>query len=243
MRQVKVRTYNPGLQPRRTRLEAPGWAGDRQPRKTGSMEQAWHCLPFAESARYGVELFYPYANELRVSVREGKLVLDGDFGPTPEGHGGEWPPFRAFGDLYYTYQASLDLKVEDGFAVRSEPHPRFYTDATHSTPIAVPALIRRWWPMIYFLVFKSPPEGGVHIFRPGEPFVQLLVIPEDSDFELVPMEEEEAAEREVQSRRIFESRRTLSADTQWVSATDTVFDGTYRHILGAASEKAKRQRK
>jgi hypothetical protein len=206
------------------------------------MEQAWHCLPFSESARYGIELFYPYDNELRVSSVDGRLVLDGEFGPAPEDHGGQWPPFRPFGDLYYTYQLSLDLKVEEGLAVRTEPHPRFYTDATNTTPLAVPALIRRWWPMIYFLVFKSPPAGGVHLFRPGEPFVQLLILPEESDFDLVPMSEEEAAERELQSRRIYQSRKTLSAETEWTSATNTVFDGTYRHMLGAAAEKAKRQR-
>jgi hypothetical protein len=56
------------------------------------------------------------------------------------------------------------------------------------------------------------------------------------------MSEPEAAERELQSRRIYQSRSTLSAETQWTSATNTVFDGTYRHILGAASEKAKQKR-
>jgi hypothetical protein len=56
------------------------------------------------------------------------------------------------------------------------------------------------------------------------------------------MSDEEAAERELQSRRIYQSRATLSAETQWTSATNTVFDGTYRHILGAASERAKQQR-
>ena len=165
--QVKYRSFTPGLNPRRTKLEVPGWGGERQPRKDGSMEQAWHCLPFSEGARYGIELCYPYENELRVSVSEGKLALEGEFGPPPEGHGGEWPPFRAFGDLYYTYQLSLDLKVEEGWAIRTEPHPRFYTDPTDTTPIAVPALIRRWWPMVFFLVFKSPPEGKTHIFRFG----------------------------------------------------------------------------
>ena len=204
--QVKYRSFTPGLNPRRTKLEVPGWGGERQPRKDGSMEQAWHCLPFSEGARYGIELFYPYENELRVSMSGGKLALDGDFGPPPEGHGGEWPPFRAFGDLYYTYQLSLDLKVEEGWAVRTEPHPRFYTDPTDTTPIAVPALIRRWWPMIFFLVFKSPPEGKTHIFRPGEPFAQILIVPEEATFDLVPMSDEEAAERELQSRRIYQSR-------------------------------------
>ena len=66
--QVKYRSFTPGLNPRRTKLEVPGWGGERQPRKDGSMEQAWHCLPFSEGARYGIELFYPYENELRVGL-------------------------------------------------------------------------------------------------------------------------------------------------------------------------------
>ena len=239
--QVKYRSFTPGLDPRRTKLEVPGWGGERAPRKDGSMEQAWHCLPFSEAARYGVELFYPYPNELRVATREGKLALEGDFGPPPPDHGGEWPPFRPFGDLYYTYQLSLDLKVDEGFAVKVETHPRFYTDPTDTAPLAVPALIRRWWPMIFFLVFKAPPEGRTHVFRPGEPFVQLAIVPEEAAFELVPMSDEEAAEREAQSRRIHRSRAALSADTQWTSATNTVFDGTYRHILGAATERGRRR--
>ena len=76
----------------------------------------------------------------------------------------------------------------------------------------------------------------------GEPFAQILIVPEEAAFDLVAMSEAEAAERELQSRRIYQSRSTLSAETHWTSATNTVFDGTYRHILGAASEKAKRQR-
>ena len=49
---------------------------------------------------------------------------------------------------------------------------------------------------------------------------------------------EEAAEREMRGRRIHASRDTLSKDTTWISSTDTVFDGTYRHILRAAKAKA-----
>jgi hypothetical protein len=94
--------------------------------------------------------------------------------------------------------------------------------------------------MVNFVVFKSPPEGRTHIFRPGEPFAQVLVIPADSAFEIVAMSEEEAAEREVQGRRIHASRETLSADTHWLSATSTVFDGTYRHIHRAAKDKARK---
>jgi hypothetical protein len=198
-------------------------------------------MPFAESARYGIELFYPYDNELRVSTRKGQLLLEGDFGPDP-GTGVEWPPFRTFGTAYYTYQLLLDLKVDAGWAIRVETHPRFYTDHTGTVPIAVPALLRNWWPMIFFTVFKSPAEGQTHIFRPGEPFAQILVLPEEADFELVQMDPEEAAERELQARRIQQSRATLGKKTEWTSSTNTVFDGTYRHILSAAATKAKTER-
>ena len=45
--------------------------------------------------------------------------------------------------------------------MRTEPHPRFYTDTTDTVPIAVPALLRtEWWPMISFIVFKAPREGA-----------------------------------------------------------------------------------
>jgi hypothetical protein len=235
---VKCRLFETRLAPRRTKLEIPGWGGQSAPRRDGNREQPWHCVPFSESAQYGIEIFYPYDNELHVSTRDGKLVLDGDFGPGP-GTGVEWPPFRTFGEKFYTYQLLLDLKVADGMAIRTEPHPRFYTDFTDTTPIAVPALLRRWWPMVNFMVFKSPPEGRTHIFRPGEPMAQIVVIPAEPDFEIVPMSEEEAAERELQSRRIHASRDTLSADTHWTSATNTVFDGTYRHIHRAAKGRAR----
>jgi hypothetical protein len=240
MHTVKYRLFEPRLGPRRTKLEVPGWAGKREPRKDGSHEYAWHCVPFSESARYGIELFYPFDNELHVTTRDGHLLLEGDFGPDPE-TGLQWPPFRNFGDQFYTYQILLDVKVEEGLAMRIEPHPRFYTDQTDTTPIAVPALLRRWWPMMNFAVFKSPAEGGTHIFRPGDPFAQIIVIPEESDFELVEMNEEEAAERELQSRRIHKSRDTLSTSTKWVSSTRTVFDGTYRHLLSAAAARSKKQ--
>lgn len=232
---VLVRTREKRLAPRRTKLEIPGWAGERTPRAEGAHEQPWHCALFSEGAQYGFELFYPYSNELRVETRDGRLHLEGDFGPCPE-EGLQWPPFRDFGGDYYTYQILLDLKVPPGFALRIEPHPRFYTDRTDTCPIAVQALIRRWWPMMFFCVFKSPTEGRTHVFRPGEPFAQILVIPEEAPFELEDMGPEEAAERELQSLRIHANRDRLSGDSRWLSQTDTVFDGTYRHMLRAAKK-------
>jgi len=148
-----------------------------------------------------------------------------------------WPPFRAFGERFYTYQLLLDVNPGEGYAIRTEPHPRFYTDPTDTCPIAVPALARNWWPMLFFIVFKSPAEGRTHIFRPGEPMAQLIVLPEDADFELTDMTAEEAADRELRSRRIYRARSTLAADTAWTSKTNTVFDGIYRHMARAAKAK------
>ena len=236
---VKYRLFEPRLNPRRTKMEVPGWAGQPEPRRDGSHEYGWHCMPFVEGAQYGIELFYPYDNELRVTRRDGRVVLDSDWGPDP-GTGINWPPFRSFGDDYYSYQLLLDLKVPDDMAVRTEPHPRFYTSAADDVPIAVPALLRTsWWPIISFVIFKTPPEGRVHVFRPGEPFMQLVFVPAEPDFEMVPMDEEEAAEREMRSRRIYASRETLGKVSTWTSSTNTVFDGTYRQILRAARAKAK----
>jgi len=236
---IKYRLVEPRLRPRRTKLEMPGWGGKPEPRKDGSHEQVWHCMPFTEGAQYGIELFYPYTNELRVTKQNGEVVLDGDFGPDP-GNGLNWPPFRTFGENYYTYQLLLDLKVPDDMAVRTEPHPRYYTSPEDDVPLAVPALLRTsWWPMISFVVFKAPPEGCTHVFRTDEPFMQMVFVPAEPQFELVLMDEDEAAEREMRGRRIHASRDTLSKDTEWTSSTNTVFDGTYRHILRAAKAKVR----
>ena len=77
MQEIKFRLANPGLQPRRTKLEMPGWAGKPEPRKDSSHEYAWHCMPFTEGAQYGIEILYPYENELHVSKKGGELVFDG----------------------------------------------------------------------------------------------------------------------------------------------------------------------
>ncbi len=76
--------------------------------------------------------------------------------------------------------------------IRTEIHPRFYTDWTGTVPVAMPALIRHWGPTMYFMVFKAPDEGRRHIFRKDEPFMQVSVVSVEADFELMAMNEEEA---------------------------------------------------
>lgn len=218
-------------------MPIPGWAGEPQPRVDGSHEQPWHCTPFSEAARYGVELLYPFEEELRVTRWRGKVRLDADWGE-PADLDLMWPPFRSFGEDYYSYQVSLDLMVPEGFAVLTQPHPRYFTDPTNTTPLAVPALIRtEWWPMMFFCIFKAPPKGVTHVFRKDEPFMSLIVVPAEPGLELEPQTEEEAAERELRARRLAASRDALAEGTRWVSTTDTVFDGTYRHMHRAAKAR------
>jgi hypothetical protein len=234
---VKYRLHGHRPPPQPIRLEIPGWAGTRELRVDGSHEQPWHCAPFSESARYGLELLYPFDEELRVTKADGRVQLDADWGE-PVDEDMMWPPFRDFGADYYSYQISLDLEVPPGWAIRTEPHPRYFTDATNTTPLAVPAMIRSdWWPMMFFCIFKAPPPGVTHVFRKDEPFISLIVLPADPELDLRPMTEEEAAERELRSRRLAASRDTLAEDSRWLSSTDTVFDGTYRHLFNAVKAK------
>jgi hypothetical protein len=234
---VKYRLHGHRLPPRPVQMPVPGWGGEAQPRANGNHEQPWHCTPFSESARYGIEVIYPFEEELRVTQRRGRVRLEAQWGESPDPDM-NWPPFRSFGEDYYSYQLSLDLAVPPGWAVRAETHPRYYTDPTNTTPLAVPALIRtEWWPMMFFCIFKAPPKGVTHIFRRGEPCLALIVLPAEPELDLQPMGEEEAAERELRARRIARSRDDLADGSRWLSSTDTVFDGTYRHLFRAAKAR------
>jgi hypothetical protein len=236
---LKHRQHGGRPPPQPIQLPIPGWGGERQPRADGSHEQPWHCQPFSEGARYGVEVIYPFDAELRVTKWRGKVRLEADWGEPPDPTM-MWPPFRPFGEDFYSHQLSLDLAVPPGWAIRTEPHPRYYTDPTNTTPLAVPALVRTdWWPMIYFCIFKAPPKGVTHVFRKGEPFLSAIVVPAEPELDLQPMDEEEAAQREMQARRLAASRDALAEGSRWVSSTNTVFDGTYRHLFRAVKTQAR----
>jgi hypothetical protein len=234
---VKFRLHGHRPAPRPIQMPIPGWAGDQQPRADGNHEQPWHCTPFSESARYGIEVLYPFEEELRVTSEGGQVRLNADWGE-PTDPDMMWPPFRTFGEDFYSHQIALDLEVPPGWAIRTEPHPRYFTDAANTTPLAVPALIRsEWWPMMFFCIFKAPTAGTTHIFRKGEPILSIITIPAEPELELVAMTEEEAAERELKARRIAASRDELAQGTRWLSTTNTVFDGTYRHLYRAAKAR------
>ena len=236
---IKFRSMNPGLRPRRTLLEVPGWAGEPDTLQTGPSAQPWHCIPFTEAARWGVEVPYPHLDDMRVSARNGEVQFEGEFGEEEEPDARR-PPFHSFAQGYYSYQLLLDLQIEPGLALKLETHPRFFTDTTGTVPIAVPAILHHWWPMISFVVFKTPAPGQTHVFRPGEPMLAISIVQPEDKLEVIPMDEEEAAERELIARRIRATRATLSADTRPTSPPHTVFDGTYRRLFAAAKSARER---
>jgi hypothetical protein len=91
--------------------------------------------------------------------------------------------------------------------------------------------------MMFFCIFKAPPKGATHIFRTGEPFLSVITLPSEPDLDLQPMTEAEAAEREMRARRLAASRDALAEGTRWLSNTEIVFDGTYRHMFRAAKAR------
>lgn len=91
--------------------------------------------------------------------------------------------------------------------------------------------------MTFFCIFKAPPPGVTHVFRTGEPFLSIIALPADPNLELQPMTEEEAASREMSARRLAASRDALAEGSRWLSKTNTIFDGTYRHLFRAVKAR------
>jgi len=225
----RYRLLGCGLAPQRIRIEKPGWGGTRTPLENGATPQPWHCLPFVEGATYGFELLYSLAGECRVSWSELTLQFEGEFLSHPIA-GTVWPPFLTTNPGHYSLGSFVDMQVPDGWSLRIEPHPRFFTDTTGTVPIAVIGNIQSaWWPMFFFVTFKSPPRGQTHVFRHGEPYAQVIVVPEKAPLSVEPMSSAEATTRERQAQRLMKSRKTISR-RRWVSGDGLQFDDLYKQL-------------
>jgi hypothetical protein len=233
------RTNHKGLPPRQIKLEIPGWSGHDTNHGDGATPQPWHCPPFVEGATYGLELLYPFDAECRVSIRNGALHFERDF--SAEMHTSmRSVPFQEFAPHHYGFTSSLDLLVPDDMVIRVETHPRYFTDASGSSPCAVPGHIHTaFWPRIFFVVFKAPWPGQTHVFRKGEPYAQLLVLPRKARYEVQPMPEEEAHARELASGYIEECGDEL-ARHKWTDDRGQRFDDKYK-VLQAAFLKRGRE--
>jgi hypothetical protein len=215
--------------PRRIRLEIPGWAGASTPPADGAGAQPWHCQPFVEGATYGLELVYPYRSECRVRNEGGELHIEGGLAAEMEAAGLPHP-VGVFAAGHYGMATALDLLPPPGYALRLGPHPRYFTDTTGEVPLALPGHLQRFWPRQFFAVFRAPPPGAVHVFRPGEPYAQLLLVPVDEAYRVEVMEPELAADRARQDRQVTLFAYML-AKRLWVSDRGNWFDDKYKQLL------------
>jgi hypothetical protein len=227
--ELRWRTGYGAPPPRRIRLEVPGWAGPSTAHGDGAPAQPWHCRPFVEGATYGLELVYPYRSECRV-VNDGETIrFEGALAAEMEAAGLPHP-FGTFAAGHYGMATALDLLPPPGHALRLGPHPRFFTDATGEVPLALPGHLQRFWPRQFFAVFRAPPPGAAHVFRPGEAYAQLLVVKVGETYQVEPMEPGEAEDRARQDRQVTLFAYFLSKRL-WRSDRGNWFDDKYKQLL------------
>jgi hypothetical protein len=226
---LRYRTGYNAPPPRRIRLEVPGWAGTSTAHGDGAHAQPWHCRPFVDGATYGLELVYPYRNECRVINDGGSLRFEGDLAAEMEGAGIPHP-FGVFAHGHFGMATALDLLPPPGYALRLGPHPRYFTDPSGEVPLALPGHLQRFWPRQFFAVFRAPPDGASHVFRPGEPYAQLLLVPAAETYRVEPMEPEVAADRARQDWQVTLQAYFLSKRI-WRSAAGHWFDDKYKRLL------------
>lgn len=200
---VKYRTWYKGIPPRPIKMEISGWAGNPG-YGNGCKPQPWHCKPFVDASTYGLELIYPWDAECIVTCDEdGVMKFDGDFSEDEKVCNTKFPPFMTFAPNHYGFTSSLDIETEPGNIVRIEPHPRFYTDTTGEVPIPVAGHIEaEWWSRIFFVVFKCPRPGERHVFRKGEAYAQILILPTKAQYEVRAMTTSESHSRNVRDANI-----------------------------------------
>jgi hypothetical protein len=212
------------------RLNVPGWAGESRERGDGAVPQPWHCVPFVEASTYGFELVWAASDELRIANHNGKVAFSASPQDLQDRFAHVVGEHSQFTPGHYGLNSNLDIRVPDGYVLRIEPHPSFYTDSTGTVPCAIAGHIQTaWWPNFFFVVIKIPPPGGEHIYRPGQPYAQALVVPHRPNYELREMTQGEVAERARQSRDIA-ARKESIAKQVWTSRDGVVFTDVYRTL-------------
>lgn len=213
--------------PKQIKLEIPGWAGDSKKYGDGNSPQPWHCLPFVEGSTYGIELIYPFETECVVKNIDGLTIFEGDFSSEEKKYNHPMPPFMSFAPGHFGFTSSFDLQPPENYIVRVEPHPKYYTDQTWTTPLPVVGHIQsEWWTKIFFVVFKQPPLGGKYVFRKGEPYAQILILPKKVCYEISEMNETEKRSRQSLEAKICKYSKNFAKT--WVDDKGNNFDDKYK---------------
>jgi len=226
---LTYRCWDQGIPPQQIKLQIPGWAGDKNAHTDGDVPQPWHCTPYVEASTYGLELIYTFEGECHVTIVDGKVVFSGDFSKDairlPHM---TMPPFMTFAPGHFGMSSCLDIKVPNGYVLRTEPHPRFYTDHTNTVPCCIPGhLSTTWWPKIFFVVFKNPLPDQTLIFRKGEPFGQILILPQRISYDIKEMSSEEAFKRNFLDENINKYAHKISKNN-WHDYIGHNFNDKYK---------------
>lgn len=237
--EIKYQVLGGGPLPRPIRMSADGWAGLPQHMRDGSQPQPWHCLPFVEGSAYGLELVYPYETQCQVINEEGSVRIEFDFAREPGGGltGSEFVLFAPTDAAkYYLFAVRLDLQPPADYVIRTEPHPRYFTDETGTVPLAMIGHVQsHWWPKRFFVVFRAPFAGQRHVFRKGEPYAQLLFVPHHVRYRLTPMTPDEAARRRELEFNIAVAKSRI-ADNVWHNPEGEAFDNHYKLLASAFAQ-------
>jgi len=238
---VKYRTWYQGIPPKPIKLQIPGWSGhDHSPMEAGKI-QPWQCPPFVEGNTYGLELLYPFDTECHIKVIDGKIQFEGDFTEELKKVAPfhiPLPPFKSFSPGYFGMTSCLDIDVPEGYILRLEPHPRYFTDDTDTVAAALPGHLQtQWWTRIFFVVFKYPRPGQTYIFRKNEPYAQVLVLPKKASYDLQPMTAEEVEARQKQDYQIAQHAQKISKSVRTSHGHD--FDHKYQILRTVYSKKGK----
>lgn len=236
--EVKYRAEGKALPPRPLRISLPGWGGAPDMKKeNGSQPQPWHCPLHVEGATHGFELIYEYETEVRIVNDNGNIkILHKPGAQEPDGKGPNFTLSLPRPPQNYLFSTSLDIQPPPGYVLRTQPHPRFFADFTGTAPAALYGHVHgEWWPKQLFIVFKIPPPGTFHVFRKGDPYVQILFVPDD-EYELTAMTPEEA-ERRRKLEADIAMAKSLIGKHVWHSADGLEFNDHYK-VLERAYQRA-----
>ena len=182
--EIRYRTIGKALPPQPIKLTIPEWSGSPEMKpRNGSEPQPWHCPPFREGSTYGLELLYPFDAECGVINENGQIRFKWDPAQEPEtpSNGNS---FFSIGPEpgFFSFETSLEIQSPPGHILRTAPHPRFFTDRTGTVPLATCGHWNTDRPGTLRVSFKSPSPGQRHVFRKGEPYVQIHFVPQPVSF-------------------------------------------------------------
>jgi hypothetical protein len=145
-----------------------------------------------------LELLYQYETECHIINNAGDLRIEWDYRKEPGGVLGqdEFSIAATRPAHSYVFATSVDMQAPPGHVLRTEPHTRFFTDTTGTVPVAIVGHVKtEWWAKKLFVSFKAPDAGQRHIFRKGEPYVQILFVPQRMAFPTIKMNPDEEVAR------------------------------------------------